>query len=203
MVNIQEKIEKGYIHAKAIIEMAGAPKEHVEQTLKNYIARIGEHENFKILNIDYEEAKEMEDQKGVLFAFAEIELLTKDLPSLTGFCFDYMPSSVEVLGPENMKVSSNFLTHVLNDLQGKLHKLDLGIKQMKNENMFVQKNMHLLLQNFIIVLLGNNGRPLKQIATLAGMEEREMEIFLEGLVKKGILEKEGDLYKKCQTKETK
>ena len=39
-INIKEKVDKGYVHARVILEMLGAPKEHIEQTLHDYIEDI-------------------------------------------------------------------------------------------------------------------------------------------------------------------
>ena len=123
MVDIQEKLEKGYIHVKFIIEMGGKPKEHVEDTLKKYIEKIKQHEDYTVLKSDFAEAKEMKDQKGVFLAFTDMELLAKDPRALTGFCFDYMPSSIEIIAPEELKISSAHFSYIMNDLQeiGRAH----------------------------------------------------------------------------------
>lgn len=196
MVNIQEKLEKGHIHAKVIIEIGGKPKDYVDKALNDLIGKIKEHTDYTILNSEINEAKEMKEQKDMFLAFAEMEILAKDISSLAGFCFDYMPSSIEILAPQEMKISALHFSHIINDLQGKLHKLDMGIKQSVNENRFLQKNIHLLLRNLVTIIIGKKGRTVDFISKLAGMEEKEMKIFLDNLVKKEALIKEGDLYKR-------
>jgi len=194
MVDVQDKLDKGFIQAKVIIEIGGTPKEYVENTLKEYVERIKQHNDYTVLNTTFEPAKTVEGQEGMFLAFVDVEMLAKDLPALTGFCFDYMPSSIEIIAPTEMNISAAYFNHIMNDLQGKLHKLDMGVKSAVNENKFVQKNLHLLLTNLVFIVLGKKGRSLKEISTLAGMEEKDMNIFLEGLMKKGLLKKEGDLF---------
>jgi hypothetical protein len=194
MVNVKEKIEKGYIHTRTIIEMAGVPKEYIEETLKKYVENIKAKEDYIVLNTVFEEAEETEDK--LFLAFVDIEMLAKDMPALAGFCFDYMPSSIEIIAPEELKISRLYLSHIMSDLQGKLHKLDFGIKQINEENLFVKKNIQQLLRNFVFVVIGKNGRDAAEIAALAGMEEKDMHRFLENLAKQEIILKEGDLYKR-------
>lgn len=196
MVDIQEKVAKGHIHFKAIIEMAGQPKEYIEETLKKYVEKIKEHQDYTVISSDFVPAKELEEQKGMFLAFVDMELLAKDPRALTGFCFDYMPGSIEILSPEELKISAAYMSNIVNDLQAKLHKLDMGIKKAVNENQFVQKNIHLLLRNLVMIVIGQKGRNLQEISTLSGMEPKDMEIFLNGLIKKDLLVKEGELYKR-------
>ena len=197
MVNVKEKLEKGYVQFKAISEIAGKPKEHVEKAIKDYVERIKQNDEIIIIKEEIAETKELEEEnKGLFSTFAELELMVPDVTKLFGFCFDYMPSSVDIIEPVELKISGRFTSHIANDLQAKLHKLDFAIKQTKNENMSLQKNMHLLLRNTVTILIGNKGRTAKELAIGVGMEEKEMNIFLENLVKQGIFVKQGELFKR-------
>ena len=101
-----------------------------------------------------------------------------------------MPSSVEIIEPSELKLSERYLSHIIYDLQAKLHKLDLSIKQTKNENMSLQKNMSLLLRNTVSIIARKQGRTLSEISKLSGLPEESMKIFLENLVKQNIFEKD-------------
>jgi hypothetical protein len=195
MVDIKEKLEKGYIHARVIIGIVGKPKEFIEQTLKDYIANIKKHEDYILLNSDFSEARELEEDKTLFSTFSEVELLAKNINALTGFCFDYMPSSIEILAPEKLNISAPYFSQVMNDLQGKLHKLDMALKQASNENEYINKNVNLLLRNMVTLIIGKNKRTLEEISALSGLQEKDINIFLENLIKKGVLEKEGNFYK--------
>ena len=102
----------GEIHVRTILEMMGAPKEYIEKTLKDYIEKL--KKDLNIVKEDYEEAKE----QGKMFsAFCELEIKFKDILELLDFCFEALPSSIEILSPENLSYKSNDFTDFLNDLQ--------------------------------------------------------------------------------------
>ena len=82
----------------------------------------------------------------------------------------------------------------MNDLQGKLHKLDMGVKQLTNENQFLKKNIYSLSANIVSLALKVGAKKLKDLAKLSGMSEKHMEDFLDSLIKKGMVKKEGEDY---------
>ena len=128
--------------AKTIIEILGKPKEHVEETLKTYVKALEKDVKFKIISSEFADAEEQE-QDELFSAFAELEIETNELEHLFGFCFDYMPASIDIIEPENLTILSHQLNTIVNDLQGKLHTLDMAVKQLKNENNF--KNIKISL----------------------------------------------------------
>ncbi|MBR9691252.1 hypothetical protein GOV06_00540 [Candidatus Woesearchaeota archaeon] len=197
MVDIQEKLEQGYIQSKVIIELAGKPKEYIEKTIKQYLELIKKNADLKVLKEDLGETKEIEgeENKGLWITFIELELLAKDIPTLTGFCFDYMPSSIEIIAPAELKIKDRQFTSIMNDLQGKLHKLDMGAKQLNNENKFLKKNAYFLATNLVSVLLKTGAKTLKDLSRLSGMVEKDMNEFLEKLIKQEFVKKEGEEYK--------
>ena len=71
--------------------------------------------------------------------FAELELDLPGLQDVIDFCFDYLPSSVEILEPEYINEKSNDLAGVLNDLMLKLHEYNMVIRNLQAENK-VMKN---------------------------------------------------------------
>ncbi|MEE9525283.1 MAG: hypothetical protein V3V78_01605 [Candidatus Woesearchaeota archaeon] len=195
MVDVKERLEQGYIQSKVIVELVGKPKEYVEKTLNEYVDHLKKRENVDIVSVDFNEPKEVEgEQQGLFAAFVEIELLTKDIPALILFCFDYMPSSIEIIAPEEFRMKSRDITNIMNDLQGKLHKLDMGVKQLTNENQFLKKNIYSLSTNIVSLALKVGVKKVKGLAKLTGMPEKHMEDFLESLIKKKFVKKEGEDY---------
>ena len=49
---------------------------------------------------------------------------------LTDFCFNFMPSSIEIIEPETNKLSSGSIEEMLNDVLAKLHQYDMALKRM-------------------------------------------------------------------------
>jgi len=121
---------------RAVIEIVGSPKEHVEKILGLVVEKI-KKEELKILRVDAFDAKEV---KKLWSCFAEVEIEFETLERFMGFCFDYMPSSIEILEPEELKVESGSFGDILNDLLAKLHQYDMLIKGLKAENIVLKRD---------------------------------------------------------------
>lgn len=184
---------KEWIQTRAIIEMLGAPKEHIQETLRLYIEKIkNEEKNIVVKKVEYAEPKEMQNLFSV---FAELELDFADLSTMVYFCFDYMPSSIEVFAPDEVAYNTTDLTDFLNDLQARLHKFDMLIKNLSAENKVVKKNGLMLARNIVLVCLESGPKSLLEISKLSGMPETHIKKFVGVLSREGkILEKEGRYY---------
>ena len=142
------------IVARVIIEMLGAPKEYIEKTLTDYIAKL-KKDGIKIIKEEVEPAKK---QNELFSTFVELDIEFEKLDDLMGFCFDSMPSSVEILEPEELKRTSTDLSNHLNDLQAKLHEVDMVVKTTRAQNAVLDKNA----MNVVIVA-SNNAVPISKI----------------------------------------
>ena len=183
--------ERAKIRCRTIIEILGKPKEHVEKTLKEYVDKIKEDESLVVLNEDFAEPKE---QEGLWSVFAELEMILKDIPALIGFCFDYMPSSIEIIKPEEIVMTSKDISDFMNDLQARLHKMDMLIKQHRGENDFLRKNMNVLVKNIIMIALAKSSLSAEKLSKAAGIPENEILPFIKFLLKENKLKKEGEIY---------
>lgn len=179
------------IRFRTIIEILGKPKEHVEESLKKYVEQIKNDGNFMLLKEDYVPA----EQKGKLFStFAELEIVSKSLPAMIGFCFDYMPSTMEIIKPEELKLKMTDLSSMLIDLQARLHKVDMVAKSFKIENDFIKRNMNALTRNLVLLLLKSKNLNLQDLSKFTGINEKELEPFLETLIKDNKIKKEEGVY---------
>ena len=183
--------EHAHIRCRTIIEVLGKPKEYVEDAIKEYIEHIKEDSELVILNEDYSEIKE----QGKLWSkFVELDLVIKGTKKLISFCFEYMPSSIEVVKPEHLVMTNPELSNFLNDLQARLHNVDMIVKQLKAENDFVRHNMNAILHNAILICLKVSKLSLEQLSQITGVDKKELEIFVEKLLKENKIKKEDDLY---------
>ena len=190
---IREKIFEGYIHFTAIIEVLGKPKEHVEKALGDYLAKIKESEKLIFISEDVSEAKEVE---GSMFStFAEVELMAKGTDAVINFCFDYMPSSIEIVDPDVLKYSSKALTNFLNDLQTRLHNLDMLVKTTNSKNQALNRNTENLLKNSIKLAVNSGHDTLGKMSKVLGISESNLDKIVDMLVEAGSLVKDGDKLK--------
>ena len=191
MAEAEKQGGHAHIRCRTIIEVLGKPQEHVENAIKEYVGHIKEDSELVILNEDYSEIRE---QGKMWSKFAELDLVIKGTKKLISFCFEYMPSSLEVLKPENLTLTNAELANFLNDLQARLHNVDMAVKQLKAENDFIKLNMNAVLHNSIIICLKISKLSLEQLSQITGVDRKELEMFVEKLLKENKIKKEGELY---------
>jgi hypothetical protein len=194
------KPEKQHIRCKTIIEVLGKPKEHVEKAIKGYVEKIGQDPDLIILKTDFAETKQ---QDKLWSTFVELEMVVKGIPKLIGFCFDYMPSSIEIIKPDELILNSRITADFLNDLQARLHSMDMIIKQLKNENLFLRRNMNNVIKNIILVSLAKLKLNKEQLSKITGIHQKELEIFLNKLIEEKAIKKDGDVYSIAKNGESK
>lgn len=191
MAEAEKQGEHAHIRCRTILEVLGKPKEHVENAIKEYIEHIKEDSELVVLNEDYSEIKE---QSKLWSKFAELDLVIKGTKKLISFCFEYMPSSIEVVKPEHLVMANSELSNFLNDLQARLHNVDMAVKQLKGENDFLKLNMNAIMHNAIMICLRVSKLSLEQLSQVTGVNRQELEIFAEKLVKENKVKKENGLY---------
>ena len=191
MVEAEKQGEHAHIRCRTIIEVLGKPKEHVENAIKEYIEHIKEDSELVVLNEDYSEIKE----QGKLWSkFVELDLIIKGTKKLIGFCFEYMPSSIEVIKPEHLVITNPEFSNFLNDLQARLHNVDMIVKQLNAENDFLKHNMSAILHNAVMICLKISKLNLEQLSQVTGVDKKELEILIEKLLKENKIKKENELY---------
>ncbi len=198
---LKEKIDEGYILCRTIVEVAGTPKSHIEKTMQLVIETIKKSEGKDLIlkSCDIFKAKEVElkevKEKGKLFStYTEMEILFKNIPKLIGFCFDYMPSSLEILEPKGLNLDTNHFANLLNDLLAHLHKADMVLKGLRAENQILNENASNLLRNLIIIALSGKPKTLKEIAKITGIGEEHLGNFVKEMNDKRKIKLEGEKY---------
>ncbi|MBI3034570.1 hypothetical protein HYY72_05415 [Candidatus Woesearchaeota archaeon] len=177
--------------ARAIIEIAGKPKKYIEDAMKLVLERLKKEDGIKLLKTKTHEPQ----QHGDIFStFAEVELRLEDFDSITFFCFEYLPSSIEFLEPESFKMDSVMMNSVLNDILGRLHQVDLRLKDITAANMMLEKNSYTLLKRSVALILSQGERRVEQISDLVGVVPEQLKPFLERFVKEKFIRRAGDCY---------
>ena len=189
----EEKLiaEKTHIRCKVIIEILGKPKEHVEKTLRMYVDKIKDDSDLIILNSEFSEAVEKEKLYAI---FVELDMIIKGIPKLIAFCFDYMPSSIEISKPEEFIMRKSSVEDLINDLQARLHDVDMTIKRQKNENDFLRQNLNKSVSNIILISLASGNLNKGELSEVTGIHDKELDIFLEELLKGNKLKEEQGIY---------
>jgi len=184
------------IVSKVIIEMMGNPKEHLANELRQYIEKLKTDNNKKlsIISEDYAEPTKVEKEE-LYTMFVELEIDAKDLETLIWLCFDYRPSSIEIVEPEELVCKARNFNELLNDVLGKLHHLDMGIGKLDAQNKLMNKNAQILTTNFIYYILQQK-KPstLLEIKKITGIDEKTLKTVLDRLVEEKSIKRNNDLY---------
>lgn len=163
-----EEISRKKLVARVIVELAGFPKEHIESVIKKLVEKIKSEE--KVLRSDIFEIKKINE---FWSTFTEIELIFADLDHLSKFCFEYMPSSIEVIEPDRFSLDAKDFENVYNDVLGKLHHYDMNIKNIKAANLIFQRKLNELGINPESLVKTKNSQQESQ-------KEEKQEIKIEG-----------------------
>ncbi len=128
------------IRAIMVIEVAGRPPEHIRNALKEHVGKMKTMKGVKYISEKISEATIVDKEQDIYSCFAEVEVEVETFFKLTELMFDFLPSSIEVVEPENLKFNTQEATMFLSDLSGRLHKYDeiAKVAQMRN-NQFAQR----------------------------------------------------------------
>ena len=189
--DIREKLSEGYLQVRVILQVVGAPKEHIDTALNEHVKKMESDKSVMIIEKTINDA---EPNDNMFLAFAEMEFMIKDASALAYFCFDYMPSSIEIIEPEIFTYKAHDFTSFFNDLQARLHQLNGLVKNVMAENKLLSKNAALLLRNNIMICLKEKQKDIKTLSKNVGIAEEQLEPFLKKIMEEGFIKKEGDDY---------
>lgn len=178
---------------RAVIEVLGKPKEHIVKSLQQYIDNLEQDEIFVVLNTKFTEPEQQEESE-LWAAFAEVEVKAKGIEQLTYFCLEYMPSIIDIITPEEMSFNERTLSLIFNDMQGKLHQVDMIAKQVKQENDNLKKLVFNLMNNYLTVLLKSKKLSSEHLSQLTGVNKEKLEDFLDTMIDKGKIDLKGGVY---------
>ncbi len=185
---------------RAVLELLGKPQEHIEASMKEYLQHLKQDKRFKVQHEQLADVKKQEDQD-LWATFAELEVKTEELQNLTVFCLDYMPSLIEIMEPAQLTITDIQFSEFLNDLQTKLHQIDILAKHVKIENDHLKRNLGGLLNNYIQVLLKQNNLSAAQLSQLIGAPQDQLEDYLDQMMDAGKIDlKEGIYFLKEKSK---
>ena len=197
----KELLLKGWLKCNAVIEVMGKPKDYIEQALQKYIDQIKQEKNLNVLDVDVAATKKVETvkQEGMIDElwtnFAHIEMMVNEPLTLMSFCITYMPASVEIVEPVELRMKRDEVTDFFNDLQSRLHQMDMAAKKVKTEVVFLRKSINKLLTNYVTILLKGGTLSAQQLSAAIGMQKNALEDFLDTLVDQKKVIMEGDNYR--------
>lgn len=187
--------KKQKIIIRTIIELLGKPKDHVEKTIKLLVAKLKGEKGIIIKN---EFISESISQEELFSIYTELELEFESIELLSPFVFNYMPSLIEILEPEEIKLTARDFTNYLTDLQLRLHQIDGTLKLANQEKMNMNSTIVTLAKNNIVSALRleiKNGLNKQKISEFTGIVVNDLDQILNLLIKDNKILVENDNYK--------
>jgi hypothetical protein len=188
-----EKLDKGGMAVRAICELLGTPKEHIEKTMATLIEKAKQLPKTTVTKENVHKTQKQEN--GLFSSFVEFELMFDNLNALMDFCFNFMPSSIEVIEPEKITLDSHIITAWLNDLQGKFHQIDKIAKESNLYKQAINKQFNTIVRTNILTHLKQGDIAKKEIGDYLGINEESLKPWLDLLIKKGQIKLEKGKYK--------
>ena len=177
--------------ARAVVEVAGKPKKHIEDAMNIVIEHLKNENGIKVLESNIHEAQQHED---IFSTFAEVELELEGFGALLLFCFEYMPSSIEFTEPEELKADSLTLTEIFNDLLARLHQTDMKLKEVNAANIILEKNANALLKRALSLSLKEGEKTIEELSKSVGIIPEQLKPFLDRFAQERIIKKKDDKY---------
>jgi hypothetical protein len=143
-MSLNEKDSK--VFATIVLEILGRPKEHLIETLKDIIKQLNEEKGVVVKGEKINEPRAIEDQQGFYTTFAEVDLETEDIQKLIFLTFKYMPSHIEIVSPETIKMISNDWGETLSEITRRLHAYDEVARIIQNERIILEEKIRELME---------------------------------------------------------
>ncbi|NOZ81376.1 MAG: Crp/Fnr family transcriptional regulator [DPANN group archaeon] len=187
-----DRLEHGQLMVRSVIEVLGKPEPHVKHTLKTLVGELDKSDSFTIVKKEYSRTKKI---GGLHSMFVDVEFWAKNITVLNGFCIDYMPSSIEVLEPEQPRLKAHEIMAFLNDFLAKLHEIDMLAKNLRQQNAVLSNNIVNLYRNVIRLILLDGPKEEQLLARMTGTDPAGISKVLASLKKEGMIQKEGTAWR--------
>jgi hypothetical protein len=129
------------VRALMILEVIGRPAEHLTETLNTLTEQLSKEEGIELKDKKVNEPVLFKDQKDFYTNFAEVEVEAKGLLHLIAIMFKYMPANVEIIEPENLRLTNNNMNEILNELVRRLHGYDEIARIIQMEKSILEKKL--------------------------------------------------------------
>jgi len=134
------------ISALLILEILGRPPEHLKETLGKIIGEMEKEKGVEVKNKKINEPVELKEKKEFYTTFAEIEVDVKSISHLSMLVFKYMPAHIEIISPENLKISNNSVNELFNELTRRLHGYDEVARIIQAERKILEQKLKALME---------------------------------------------------------
>jgi len=187
---IAKKIQEGGVRAKLIIEIVGKPKEHIEETIKQISEKLKEEKKITKLNEKIHETKELQEK--IFSTFAEVEIAFDTFQKFLDICYEYAPSSIEMLEPEKYTMKTKEIVGLLNDLISRAHNVTAQLREALAKIGILDNNFINLMKRMVVLMVESGPQKISYVSEKLGIPEDKAREFLKLFEKDGVIKVSGD-----------
>jgi len=150
-ITSKERLNKDWLRCVFIIEIMGRPPKYISDAMKLVLKGFSKEKGVEVLKHKIHKPKKVflkgekpdkkQKMRELFSTFSEIEFLVESMGRLTELTFDFMPSSVEILEPQTLKLEMNAARNIINDIATKLHKNDAVVKTLYAQNLNLKREL--------------------------------------------------------------
>lgn len=101
-VDVEEKVDQGWINVEIMIETQGNDSEFLKDSLKNMVKKLENEDKVIVYEKSFEDIEET--KKGWFSYICDVKLLTQNFETLVNVSMHYGPSSVEIIEPSKISI---------------------------------------------------------------------------------------------------
>jgi hypothetical protein len=189
----KDRLKKGWVHILVTFEIIGKPASHVDSSLRTFLDTIKKEDRVYWLEEHVEPAIK-NDKDDYCSAFAEVDLLVKNLETATWLAMNYTPASIEIIEPTEFEMPALDIQNWINDLLSNLHNISISYKKQTSEMEFLRHNLTQLIHNTILLSLGRSAKKMPEIAKDTSLTKDTLEPQLKKLVNDGKVKEQKGIY---------
>lgn len=126
--------------------MLGNPEKHLLDSMNNHLNKMDSVKGVHIVSKKISEPK-LDEKSQLFMCFSEVEIECSDLVTLTTIIINFLPSSVEIVDPAELRMSCKDATDYLTELVMKLHSYDGIIREL---DMRLKSSIKIMTDNGLI-----------------------------------------------------
>lgn len=132
------------VRANLIIEILGRPAEHIVSSLNLLIDQMSKEQGVSVSGRRVNEPKKIKENDTLFTTFAEVEVEARDVYKIIELIFIYMPSSIEIFDPSEIRLKIDDANMIVNSLAARLHKYDAVAKRLNMERIILERQVEKL-----------------------------------------------------------
>jgi|SRR3989344_5498393 len=119
-------------HVRAIIEVLGMPEKHIVEVINKVLEKLKTEQGITFEKQDVSKPELVKEKYYAIFAEVEIKII--NFTKLLQFCYDYMPTSIEILDTEKVVMPIREFANGINDSLIRLHQYNITVANLTQRN---------------------------------------------------------------------